>query len=52
VENETGQRLYEKQVGERYGRWQVSANSVIGAGAGAAVGAVAGLAGCLISKFW
>lgn len=27
VENETGQRLCEKQVGQRYGRWQVSANS-------------------------
>jgi predicted RNase H-like nuclease len=29
VENETGQRLCEKQVGQRYGRWRVSANSVL-----------------------
>lgn len=27
VENERGQRLCEKQVGQRYGRWHVSANS-------------------------
>ena len=27
VNNETGQRRCEKQVGQRYGRWQVSANS-------------------------
>ena len=27
VNNETGQRCCEKQVGQRYGRWQVSANS-------------------------
>src|SRR5690349_9164108 len=27
VLNEAGQRLCEKQVGERYGRWKVSANS-------------------------
>src|SRR5439155_18797656 len=27
VENERGQRLCEKQVGQRYGRWKVSANS-------------------------
>jgi predicted RNase H-like nuclease len=27
VANETGQRLCEKQVGQRYGRWKVSANS-------------------------
>ena len=27
VNNETGQRLCEKQVGQRYGRWKVSANS-------------------------
>jgi predicted RNase H-like nuclease len=27
VENPTGQRLCEKQVGQRYGRWKVSANS-------------------------
>jgi predicted RNase H-like nuclease len=27
VENESGQRLCEKQVGQRYGRWRVSANS-------------------------
>ena len=27
VNNETGQRLCEKQVGQRYGRWRVSANS-------------------------
>ena len=27
VTNETGQRLCEKQVGQRYGRWKVSANS-------------------------
>lgn len=27
VENETGQRLCEKQTGQRYGRWKVSANT-------------------------
>jgi len=27
VANETGQRLCEKQVGQRYGRWKVSANT-------------------------
>ncbi len=27
VNNDNGQRLCEKQVGQRYGRWQVSANS-------------------------
>ena len=27
VRNETGQRLCETQVGQRYGRWKVSANS-------------------------
>ena len=27
VNNESGQRLCEKQVGQRYGRWRVSANS-------------------------
>ena len=27
VANESGQRLCEKQVGQRYGRWKVSANS-------------------------
>jgi len=27
VNNESGQRLCEKQVGQRYGRWKVSANS-------------------------
>jgi len=27
VDNESGQRLCEKQVGQRYGRWEVSANS-------------------------
>ena len=27
VNNETGQRRYEEQVGQRYGRWRVSANS-------------------------
>lgn len=27
VNNETGQRLCEKEVGQRYGRWKVSANS-------------------------
>ncbi|MCP9487566.1 MAG: DUF429 domain-containing protein [Gaiellaceae bacterium MAG52_C11] len=27
VDNETGQRLCEKQTGQRYGRWQVSANT-------------------------
>lgn len=28
VENATGQRLADKQVGQRYGRWWVSANSI------------------------
>src|SRR5438094_954327 len=27
VENATGQRLCEKQTGQRYGRWKVSANT-------------------------
>jgi predicted RNase H-like nuclease len=27
VANETGQRLCETQVGQRYGRWKVSANT-------------------------
>ncbi len=27
VENETGQRLCEKQTGQRYGRWKVSARA-------------------------